>query len=365
MRAVTRPAGPLAAVVRGGRVESVHVGHLVVLHPDGSERNAVGDPDATIWPRSALKPLQAAALLGAGLAIDDEGLALASASHSGTPAHLAVVRRVLAAAGLSEADLRNTPDMPLDPSAAQEWRRCGRGPASITQNCSGKHAAMLATCVGNGGDAGWDPGSYLSPDHPVQRRVRETVGLLTGVAVDDVTVDGCGAPLFSTTVRGLARAFGRIAAAASGEGRPGVPWWGEELWAQHDAFQRVGRVMRTYPWLVGGPGRDVSRFMAAVPGLVAKDGAEGVYAAGFADGTGVAFKVADGSARPRPVILRDVLENRWQDDWTAAPDPWAVAEVRDVGHVPVLGHGEPVGEVHAFVGATAAAARAVVGGEWP
>jgi L-asparaginase II len=360
-RGVSTQAGPLAVVVRGGVVESVHVGHLVALRSDGTVRNVVGDPDATIWARSSLKPLQAAAMLGAGLEIDDEGLALACASHSGTAEHLAVVRRVLAGAGLSEADLQNTPDLPLDATAAFEWRRGGGRPAPVTQNCSGKHAAMLATCARNG----WDTTSYRSPDHPLQLRVRETIELLTGVPVTAETVDGCGAPLFSTTVRGLALAFGRIAAAASGEGRPGVPWWGRELWSQHGAFQRVGRVMRTYPFLVGGPGRDVSRFMAAVPGLVAKDGAEGVYAAGFADGTGVAFKVADGAARVRPVILRDVLENRWQQDWAAAPDQWAVEEVRAVGHVPVLGHGEPVGEVHAFIAAGAPGSeRAVVGGRW-
>ncbi|GEN81014.1 asparaginase [Actinotalea fermentans] len=354
-------AGPLAVVVRGGVVESVHVGHLVVVRPDGTVSRAVGDPDATIFARSSLKPLQAAAMLGAGLEIDDEGLALACASHSGTPEHLAVVRRVLAGAGLTEDDLQNTPDLPLDAAAAHAWRQGGRGPASVTQNCSGKHAAMLATCAG-AGSSDWDPASYRSPEHPLQVRVRETIELLTGVPVRDVTVDGCGAPLFSTTVHGLARAFGRIAAAASGEGRPGVPWWGEELWAQHGAFQRVGRVMRTYPFLVGGPGRDVSRFMAAVPGLVAKDGAEGVYAAGFADGTGVAFKIADGSARARPVVLRDVLEHRWQQDWAAAPDQWAVAEVRAIGHVPVLGHGEPVGEIVGVGGDDVG--RAVVGARW-
>lgn len=358
---MTREAGPLAVVVRGGLVESVHAGHLVVLRPDGSVLRAVGDPDATIFARSSLKPLQAVAMLAAGLEVDDEGLALACASHSGTPEHLAVVRRVLAGAGLTEDDLQNTPDLPLDAAAAHAWRQGGRGPASITQNCSGKHAAMLATCAGAGGPD-WAPTSYRAPEHPLQVRVKETIELLTGVPVRDTTVDGCGAPLFSTTVRGLARAFGRIAAAASGEGRPGVPWWDEELWTQHGALQRVGRVMRTYPFLVGGPGRDVSRFMAAVPGLVAKDGAEGVYAAGFADGTGVAFKIADGSARARPVVLRDVLENRWQQDWAAAPDQWAVAEVRAVGHVPVLGHGEPVGEIRAVAGDDVG--RASVGARW-
>lgn len=340
-------AGPLAAVVRGGLVESVHVGHLVVLRADGTVQTSVGDPDATIWARSSLKPLQAAAMLGAGLDVDDEGLALACASHSGTAEHLAVGRRVLAGAGLSEADLQNTPDLPLAAAAAFEWRRDGHGPASVTQNCSGKHAAMLATCVVNG----WDTASYRSPEHPLQARVRDTVEQLTGVPVAEVTVDGCGAPLFSTTVRGLARAFGRIAAAAAG--------------GERDGLARIGRVMRSHPFLVGGPGRDVSRFMAAVPGLVAKDGAEGVYGAGFADGTGAAFKVADGSARVRPAILGDVIESRWQQGGSDAAEASAVAEVRAIGHVPVLGHGEPVGAVHAFLGAGAPGVeRAVVGRRW-
>ena len=345
---VTREAGPLAVVVRGGVVESVHVGHLVVLRPDGSVLASVGDPDATVFARSSLKPLQAAAMLDAGLEVDDEGLALACASHSGTAEHLTVVRRVLAGAGLTEADLQNTPDLPLDAAAAFAWRADGGAASSVTQNCSGKHAAMLATCVANG----WDAATYRSPDHPLQVRVRETIERLTGVPVTAVTVDGCGAPLFSTTVRGLAAAFGRIAAAAAGG-------------AEDDALARVGRAIRAHPFLVGGPGRDVSRFMAAVPGLVAKDGAEGVYGAGFADGGGVAFKVADGSARARPAILGAVVANRWQQDPSENPGAAAVAELRAIRHVPVLGHGEPVGAVHAFIGAgTPGAERAVVGRRW-
>lgn len=345
---MTREAGPLAVVVRGGVVESVHAGHLVVLRPDGSVLTSVGDPDATIWARSSLKPLQAAAMLDAGLSVDDEGLALACASHSGTAEHLAVVRRVLAGAGLSEADLQNTPDLPLDAAAAFAWRREGHGPASITQNCSGKHAAMLATCVANG----WDTASYRSPEHPLQARVRETIERLTGVPVAAVTVDGCGAPLFSTTVRGLAAAFGGIAAAAADD-------------ARDDTIARIGRAMRSHPILVGGPGRDVSRFMAAVPGLVAKDGAEGVYGAGFADGTGVAFKIADGSARARPVILGGIVANRWQQDWSEDVEAAAIQELYAIEHVPVLGHGEPVGAVHAFLSAgSPGVERAVVGRRW-
>lgn len=347
---MSREAGPLAVVVRGGLVESVHAGHLVVLRPDGAVLTAVGDPDVTIWARSSLKPLQAAAMLDAGLTVDDEGLALACASHSGTATHLAGVRRVLAGAGLTEADLQNTPDLPLDASAAFGWRRDGHGPAAVTQNCSGKHAAMLATCVANG----WETASYRSPDHPLQVRVRETIERLTGVPVEAATVDGCGAPLFSTTVRGLARAFGRIAAAAAG-GEP------------DDPLARIGRAMAARPDLVGGPGRDVTRFMQAWPELVAKDGAEGVYAAGLPGGTGVAFKVADGSARPRPAVLAAALEVAL---WASSPEggePGAAAEavlrgIREVGRTLVLGHGEPVGEVHAPLGRTDADMR--VGGQW-
>lgn len=338
---VSGEAQPLAVVVRGDVVESVHVGHLVVLRPDGSVLLRVGDPDARIWPRSSVKPLQATAMLEAGLDVDDERLALACASHSGTPAHLAVVRRTLAGAGLAEADLRNTPDLPLDAGAAFEWRAGGGAASSVTQNCSGKHAAMLATCVANG----WDTATYLAAEHPLQVRVRATIERLTGVGVRGVTVDGCGAPLFSTTVRGLARSFGLVAAAAAEPGRA-------------DAVARVGRAMAAHPALVGGPGRDVTRFMQACPGLVAKDGAEGVYAAGLPDGTGIAFKVADGSSRPRPAVLAAALEAALGSN----VDEALLTAVREVGCTPVLGHGVPVGEVHAPLGRADEGMH--VGGQW-
>ena len=325
------PAGALAVVVRGDRVESVHLGHLALLGPDDAVLHAVGDPGATIWPRSAVKPVQAVAMLRAGLEIDDVGLALACASHSGTPEHVAGVRGILGGAGLSEADLRNTRDLPLDPEAAFAWRAAGGAAASVTQNCSGKHAAMLATCVRNG----WDTASYRDPEHPLQRSVRATLEELTGEPSAGVTVDGCGAPLFATSVRGLARAFGRIATAGSQPGRD-------------DAEARVARAMAAHPWLVGGPGRDVSRFMAAVPGLVAKDGAEGVYAAGLADGSAVAFKVADGAGRPRAAVMAAALEALWRRG-AASPDAAVLAEVRAIGDVPVLGGGRPVGRVLAVL----------------
>ncbi|QCB92501.1 asparaginase [Cellulomonas shaoxiangyii] len=336
-------AVPLALVRRGDLVESVHSGHVVVLAPDGTVRLALGDPDVVVWPRSSLKPLQAVAMLRSGLDVDGERLALACASHNAEDGHLDVVRRMLAAAGLTEDDLQNTPDWPLHAEAAYAWRTAGHGPASLTQNCSGKHAAMLATCRA----AGWDTATYRDPAHPLQRAVVRAVADLTGDAPAHVTVDGCGAPVLSTTLRGLARAFGRIAAAAgtgdgSGDG------------AGHGAAPeaRVGRAMSAHPWHVGGTGRDVTAVMAAVPGLVAKDGADGVYAAGLPDGGAVALKVADGGSRPRPAVLAAALA-------VAGVDP---AVLRDLAATPVLGHGVPVGAVVATFGPGAAVDGRAPGG---
>jgi len=320
---VAARAEPLARVHRGDLVESVHLGHVVVLAPDGSVRHALGDPEAVVWPRSSLKPLQAVAMLRHGLDVAGADLALVCASHSGEAAHLDVVRGLLAGAGLTEADLQNTPDWPLAPDAAWERRAQGHGPASLTQNCSGKHAGMLATCRA----AGWSTDDYLDPAHPLQRAVVATTAQATGVPVDHVTVDGCGAPLLSTTLRGLARAFGTIAAAAHDPQDVSAP-------------ARVGRAMAAHPWHVGGTGRDVTAFMTAVPGLVAKDGADGVYAAGLPDGGAVALKVLDGSGRPRAVVLAAALA-------LAGVDPELVA---GPGRTPVLGHGRPVGAVRATFG---------------
>jgi len=331
---VAREAVPLAHVVRGDLVESVHLGHLVVLAPDGSVVAALGDPDVTIWARSSLKPLQAVAMLRSGLELDPAHLAIASASHDGALAHLVAVGEVLTSAGLEEAALQNTPDLPLDPEASFAWRVAGHGPTALTQNCSGKHAAMLATCVRHGGaGAGWDPATYLDADHPLQRAVRATIADLTGVDVTHATIDGCGAPLFSTSLVGLARAFGVIARApgAIGQGSASPP----------SAEARVAAAMSAHPELVGGPGRDATRAMRAVPGLVAKDGADGVYAAGLPDGGALAFKVLDGSARPRPAILAAALEVAGAGRVPGAD----LAALRELGRTPVLGHGEPVGSV--------------------
>ena len=314
---VASGAVPVAAVVRSGVVESVHHGHVVVLGPDGERVVSAGDPRAVIFPRSSLKPLQAVAMLRVGLDVDGELLALASSSHSGEPYHLDGVRRLLARAGLGEPDLQNTPDYPLDEEVALRWRAAGRTKEAVAQNCSGKHAAMLATCVA----AGWDTASYRHVEHPLQVTVRETVEELTGDRVDGVAVDGCGAPLYPCTVAGLARAFGRLGSAgASDDGSP---------------ESRVARAVAAHPTWLGGTGRDVTALVRGVPGLVAKDGAEGVYAAGLPGGAAAALKVLDGSPRPRPVLMAAALRALGVD----------AAVLDEVGWVPVLGHGEPVGAV--------------------
>lgn len=307
--------GPLAVAERSGLEESIHLGVGVALGPDGAAKAIVGAPDLVVYPRSCLKPLQAHAMVVAGLALDDRQLALACASHDGSPAHLAVVREILDRYGLAESDLDNTPSRPTDLRARRAARRAGTPPSSLQQNCSGKHAAMLATCVVNG----WPTADYRQPDHPVQALITAGIGEL-GCTIDHIGVDGCGAPTHAFAVVELARAFARLAVA--------------------DAA--VTRAMRAHPVLVAGPTRDVTRWMQAIPGLTAKDGADGVFAAALPDGRAVAFKVADGSNDARRAVGAAGLRAAGIDVDRLAPD--VVAETS----VAVFGHGEPVGHVRAL-----------------
>jgi L-asparaginase II len=303
---VTADAPVVAHVIRNGFIESRHHGHVVALSHDGRVALSAGVVDEPMFPRSAAKPLQALAMLRLGWQPDDfEELALASASHSGEFMHVAVVERILADAGLDESALDNTPDWPLN---ADESKRRDK-PDRLRQNCSGKHAAMLATCVANK----WPITAYLDADHPLQVGIREVIEQLAGEHVAVTAVDGCGAPLFALTLTGLARAVSAIADGA------------------------VADAMRKYPYLVGGAGRDVTAVMRAVPGMVAKDGAEGVYAAALPDGRAVAIKIEDGAARARVPVLVSAL----------AQVGIASDELAELAVVPILGHGQPVGAVQA------------------
>ena len=308
---------PVAEVVRSGFREGVHFGAVVVLGPDGAVTSALGDPAQLIYPRSAAKPMQAAGMVRLGLHLPDDLLALVCASHSGEPVHVAGVRRILAGCGLDDTALQNTPRLPGDRLAAREVVRSGLAEASVYADCSGKHAGMLATCVHNG----WPTDTYLDPAHPLQTALRADFEDATGEATDHVGVDGCGAPIWTCSLTGLARAF-----RAAVTQQPGEP-----LRAAADA-------MRRHPELVGGTDRDVTGFMQAVPGLLAKEGAEGVYAAALPDGSAVALKVSDGAHRAAQPALAAALVR-------AGADPAAVAPL---AAVPVLGHGVSVGEVHAL-----------------
>src|SRR6476659_8258830 len=169
----------VAEIVRSGFVEGHHYGSVVALEADGRVAWSVGDVESPVLPRSCNKPLQAVGMLRAGLDLDGELLALAAASHSGEPFHLEGVRRILAGAGLTEDALQNTPDLPYGEQARRDWLAAGRPPSSLAQNCSGKHAAMLATCVA----AGWPTSTYRDPEHPLQRAMAATLTELAGEPV--------------------------------------------------------------------------------------------------------------------------------------------------------------------------------------
>jgi L-asparaginase II len=311
----------VAEVVRSGFVEGRHHGSVVALGSDGSVAWSVGDVESQILPRSSNKPLQALGMLHAGLQLDGELLALACASHSGEPFHLEAVRKILVGAGLEESALQTPPELPLDEEAQEVLLRAGGSPTSLHMNCSGKHAAMLATCVANG----WHTSTYLTPDHPLQVQILETFADVTGEPVEKVAVDGCGAPLLSTSLAGLARAFRALSLASSGPQR------------------RIADAIRQHPEHVSGSRREEVRLLKAIPGAIAKVGAEGVYAVGLPDGRAVALKIDDGAARPRPVVMAEALRRTGVLE-TDGVDADAVVRT---GHVELLGGGRPVGEIRA------------------
>ncbi|MGD8214737.1 asparaginase [Aestuariimicrobium sp. Y1814] len=315
----------LVEVVREDLVECVHRAAVVVTGPDGQVVASLGEVTRPMYARSSLKPVQALAMLRAGLDLDGKLLALAAASHSGQDYHLAGVREILGGVGLGVEALQNTPDLPLHAGSRADWVRSGRDAESLTQNCSGKHAAMLRTCV----LAGWDPSSYLAVDHPLQQAVAEAVDEYCG-SHRPFTVDGCGAPLFATSLAGLARAFGRVAGAADGPER------------------RVAEAFRRHPEYASGEGRYDLALHRAVPGMVAKAGAEACVGIGLADGRGLAIKVDDGGDRAVLPLAATVLQAMTSG---AGGDVAALEALRTA---PVLGHGRPVGEVRVVGDALAA-----------
>ncbi len=303
----------LIEVVRDGLVESVHRARVAITDPDGSLAAGLGAVPAPIYPRSAVKPLQAVGMLRAGLDARNELLALVAASHSGEDFHVDGVREILGSVGLDESALQTPPDYPLDADAMVAWIEAGRRKLPIAMNCSGKHAGMIATAA----TAGERIDNYRDPAHPVQLAIHAAIGDLAGQHPDAVTVDGCGAPLYAIDLPGLARAFGRLAGARDGP------------------EARVAAAIRSHPEYTSGTRRDEYQLHGAVPGLVTKGGAEAVQAIGLPDGRGIALKIDDGSSRARPVLAAAVLQQLGYDNPTLTEQVSA----------PVLGHGDRVGEV--------------------
>lgn len=317
----------VAELVRSGFVEGHHYGSIVALGADGEVAWSVGSVAEPIFPRSCNKPIQALAMVRLGLDLPDDLLALVCASHSGESFHLDAVRRILDSAGLDVTHLQTPPDYPLDDDARDAVIRQGGSRDALSMNCSGKHAGMLATCVLNG----WDTATYLSPEHPLQQAIHETFARTTGEPVAAVGVDGCGAPLLSTSLTGLARGFRALALGVDGDGRP------------DPAAERVGNAVRRHPANVSGTKRDEAALLTAIPGAVGKAGAESSYAVALADGRAFALKTDDGAARVRPVLMAEALARSG-----VLEEPGVDADaVRRTGHVELLGGGLPVGEIRA------------------
>ena len=273
----------LAELVRSGLIESTHSGHLILLAADGSDLLTLGDVEAEIYPRSAIKSLQAAAMVRAGLNLNDEQLALVCASHGGTNRHQEVALEILQSVGLSESELQNTPDAPLDREARIKW---GDKPAtSLAANCSGKHSGMLATCVVNG----WDIKTYRDVDHPLQLAIAREITELIGKSIDRVSIDGCGAPLFSMSTRSIAVAARKMRIDSD------------------PIFARVISAGLKHPEMILAEGAFDTRMMRAVPGLFVKGGAESVMLASLADGSAIAWKISDGSNRVNGPLMKAAL----------------------------------------------------------
>jgi len=274
----------LLEVVRNDLVESIHSGHLLILDRDGQELLALGELDQLIYPRSAIKSLQASAMLRAGVKLNDQQIALACASHAGSDAHLEVVRSTLASVGLDESALLNTPDKPLGALERAAWVG---PPSSLAANCSGKHAAMVATCKTNN----WDLTSYKNPNHLLQLSISNEFEILSGEQNSHVAVDGCGAPLFALTLRALARAMRNLALSAD------------------PIHKSVIRSCINNPVLVSGINRLPTLLMQKVDGLFVKDGAESVMVMATSSGEVIVWKISDGSQRGAGELARASLSH--------------------------------------------------------
>ena len=305
----------LAAGTRSGLVETIHDGAVAVVSPDGDLLASTGDIDRPFFLRSAAKPFQALVAQEEGAALKPEELAVAAASHDGEPVHVALVESMLAGVGLDTSALGCPPAWPLSETAAARLRGKGwdRG-RRVWNNCSGKHAAWLRACQARG----WAIDGYLSPEHPIQRRIVEGVSELGGFDVSQVVVDGCGAPVLRTTTRVMALLYARLATL------PGL--------------QGVSTAMHRYPALVSGAGNGDASLAIAL-NAVAKRGAAGCLGVGIAGRIGLAVKSWDGTQEVATCAMIATLASAGE-----LPDH-AAGVLAPLARPPILGGGRRVGEL--------------------
>lgn len=322
---------PLAAVIRGGFVESRHLGAYAIVGPGDAVIRSQGDVERPVFPRSAIKALQCLAVIESGAAerfgFTDAEIALACASHGGEPEHVETARAMLAKSGLDAEALECGAHWPSDPAAARELARRGEMPCPLHNNCSGKHAGMLALALA----LGVSHHGYVGPGHAVQQRIAAILGALTGsdLAAAPRAVDGCSVPTWALPLHGLARAFHRF---ASGEGVPP---------ARAAAAQRIIAAVRAHPFMVAGSKRFCTDLMRAVPRAFVKTGAEGVFCGAVPHARlGIALKCDDGATRASETVMAAVLASL--DVWTGEEHERlsALAEVPlknwrkfEVGHI--------------------------------
>lgn len=321
----------LVEILRGGVVESRHRGSAAVCDAAGRLVTGWGDASEPVFPRSAVKPLQALPLLETGAAdrfhLEDSHVALACASHGGEPEHVARVADWLATIGLAASALECGAHWPSHEDSAHALARGGGTPCALHNNCSGKHSGFLTTALA----LGEAPAGYIAPQHPVQRRVTLALGEMMGLDLDHAPwgVDGCGIPSFAVPLTALATGMARLADPA----RLGA--------VRAAACDRIRMAMRAHPFLVAASGRPCTALLQALPEVVVKAGAEGVYAAALPGrGLGVAVKIEDGGGRAAAVALIALFDQLGvlDDGARTALAAWARPPVHNVA-------GRVVGEI--------------------
>ncbi|HZG54953.1 asparaginase [Paenibacillus sp.] len=296
---------PLVSVTRGGLVECVHRGHIAVVDAEGRAVASAGEPAFATYARSAAKLLQAVPVVASGAAarfgLDASELALLCASHNGEEQHVEAVARILAKLGLAEDALQCGAHPPYHKASAAKLRDSGERPRAVHNNCSGKHAGMLALAKHLG--ASLD--DYKRPDHPVQRAMLASYASFAGVAEADVVlgVDGCGVPVYGAPLASLALAYARL-----GAPRADGP--------EADACRAVVSALRAHPEMLAGTDRFDTELIRVTRGrIVGKMGAEGVFAVTVPDeGLGLALKIEDGAQRALyPAVVEALLRLGWID----------------------------------------------------